>query len=82
MKTQSEEFQKPTSKLDELKSNTVGSAETKKHRLKAIEVLTEAKAIELDKKKKGYRWMVKGKTNAYVHPDRFELYKEMGFKFA
>jgi len=81
MKTQKEEFPKVETKLDELKSNTVGNAETQKHRLKAIEVLKGAKEIESAKKEKGYRWMNFGKTNAFVHPDRFEHYKQMGFRF-
>ena len=81
LKSNQEEFPKILTKLDELKSNTVGNAETQKHRLKALEVLSDAKEIESAKKKKGYRWMNFGKTNAFVHPDRFEHYKQMGFRF-
>jgi len=82
MKTEKPEFPKLESKLDELKSNGVGNAENKKNRAKAIEMLNEAKEVEAAKKKKGYKWMVSGKTHAFVHPDRFESYKEMGFKFS
>ena len=67
--------------VNELKSNGVGNVENEKNRLRALGNLEQAKKLELAKKQKGYRWMRNGKTNAYVHPDRFDSYKEKGFKF-
>lgn len=68
-------------KMQELKSNSVGNTENDKQRLRAIEVLSHAKAQETIKISKGYKSMQKDKTTVLANPNRFEYYLSEGFKF-
>lgn len=61
-------------------TNVVGDKINQQNRLKATEVLKQAKEIEADLIKNGAIWMKKDRSSVLVPKDKINDYKLNGFK--
>ena len=57
------------------------ATENERNRQKAIDSMHQAKEIEADKLKKGFKWMGNGKTSILTHPDNVKEKLELGYRF-
>jgi hypothetical protein len=57
-----------------------GQSAYAKERQKALTALEIAKANEVFKLQKGYRFMTEGKTSKLIHPDQIHEYLNKGWK--
>jgi len=68
--------------INELDTNMIhGNSAEAKEKAKALTALEIAKANEVFKLQKGYRWMNLGKASKLIHPDYIQKHLNDGYKF-